>query len=370
MSHNIYTLELGNRLLTSSLFITVTIKIILLVPCPVIGLKNLISHNSAGPPTLMATSKKTPQDLTLRKLIRKYLVYLEVEKNYSPYTIRNYSHYLDRFRKWFEKNYEQEYINRLNSDIVHDYRLFLARVADEKGQTLSRTTQSYYIIALRALLKYLARKGIHSLAPEKVELPKADTHSPRFLNREQVERLLSQPDTSDPRGLRDKALLEVLFSTGLRVAELAKLNIDKIDFKTREFSVLGKGRRLRVVFLSESSAMWLKKYMDSRKDSWRPLWVHILKEPTNDSLIGGGEKHRLTVRTIQRLVEKYRRAAGISFRVTPHVLRHSFATNLLGNGADLRSVQEMLGHKNIATTQIYTHVTNPQLKEIHEKFMK
>lgn len=318
----------------------------------------------------MSTTKNPPQDLTLRKLIKKYLIYLETEKNCSPYTVRNYSHYLDRFRRWFEKNYEQEYINRLNTDIVRSYRLFLARVEDDKGQTLAKSTQGYYIIALRAFLKFLARRGIHSLSPEKVDLPKGEAHSLRFLSREQVDRLLNQPDTNDARGLRDRAMLEVLFSTGMRVAELAKLNVDKIDLKTREFQILGKGRRLRVVFLSESAAGWISRYLDSRKDSWKPLWVNILKDPKPDILDGAGEKHRLTVRTVQRLVEKYRRGAGIGFRVTPHVLRHSFATNLLSNGADLRSVQEMLGHKNIATTQIYTHVTNPQLKKIHEKFMK
>ncbi len=318
----------------------------------------------------MSKPKTPPQDLTLRRLIKKYLVYLEVEKNYSPYTVRNYGHYLDRFRHWFEKNYEQEYINRLTSDIVRHYRLFLARVEDDKGQTLSKTTQSYYVIALRAFLKYLSKKGIRSLAPEKVDLPKADSHSPRFLNREQIERLLAIPDVTDSRGLRDKALLEVLFSTGLRVAELVKLNVDKIDLKAREFSIVGKGRRMRVVFLSDSAAGWLERYLKARQDTWKPLWVRTLKDAPPDDLLGGGERYRLTVRTVQRLVEKYRRAAGIAFRVTPHVLRHSFATNLLSNGADLRSVQEMLGHKNIATTQIYTHVTNPQLKEIHKKFMK
>lgn len=296
------------------------------------------------------------------------MTYLEVEKNYSPFTIRNYGFYLNKFRKWFEKHYEQEYIERLTSEMVRGYRLHLKKFEDEKGRMLSRTTQSYYIIALRAFLKYLSKKGVKSLSPEKVELPKGEGRHIKFLNRDQVERLLSQPLISELEGLRDKAILETLFSTGLRVAEVAKLNRDKVDLKAREFGIIGKGRRNRVVFLSERAVEWIKRYVEAREDTWEPLWIRLAGKKSDPSTVG--EKMRLSMRSIQRVVEKYRRKAGIPFRVSPHVLRHSFATSLLSNGADLRSVQELLGHKNVSTTQVYTHVTNPQLKAVHDKFLK
>ncbi len=314
-------------------------------------------------------SKKQPLDIGLRTHIKRYLSYIEVERNYSKFTIRNYEHYLLVFRKWFEKNYEQEYIEKLTTEMVRRYRLYLARHEDEKGKRLSPTTQSYYVISLRAFLKYCARKGIKTLSPEKVDLPKGEDHRIKFLDREQVERLLMAPDTSKMSGLRDKTILEVLFSTGLRVSEMAKLDIDKIDLKQREFGILGKGRRMRVVFLSERACGWLDRYLSARIDPYRALWVRIPKSGEWDPAMGN-EKARLSVRGIQRIVEKYRRDAGIAIKVSPHVLRHSFATTLLQGGADLRSVQEMLGHKNVATTQIYTHVTNPQLKRIHEEFLK
>ena len=268
---------------------------------------------------------------------------------------------MTRFRKWFEKKYEQEYVNRLTAEMVRSYRLWLSRYEDEKGQTLSRTTQSYHVIALRAFLKYLSKKGIKSLSPEKVELPKAEGRRIRFLSREQIERLLDQPLTSEPEGLRDKAILEVLFSTGLRVSELAKLNREDIDIKSREFGVVGKGRRVRVVFLSERAAKWLERFLVARDDHWRPVWIRY--SGTKADPATAGEQMRLSVRTIQRIVEKYRRSAKLPIKVSPHVVRHSFATILLQNGADLRSVQEMLGHKNIATTQIYTHVDEEILRE-------
>ncbi len=311
---------------------------------------------------------KNPEDLSLERRIRRYLTYLEVEKNYSPFTIRNYGFYLERFRKWFEKHYEQEYVERLTAEMVRGYRLYLKRFENEKKQMLSRTTQSYYIIALRAFLKYLSKKGVKSLSPEKIELPKGEGRHIRFLNHEQVERLLGQPLVSELEGLRDKAILETLYSTGLRVAEIAKLNRDKVDLKAREFGIIGKGRRSRVVFLSNRAADWIGRYIQAREDTWEPLWIRVAGKKSDPSTLG--EKMRLSMRSIQRIVEKYRRKAGIPFPVSPHVLRHSFATSLLQNGADLRSVQEMLGHKNVSTTQIYTHVTNPQLKAVHEKFLK
>lgn len=313
-------------------------------------------------------AKTKTEDVSLERLINRYLSYIEIEKNYSPYTIEKYKHYLETFQKWFLKHYQQEYIQRLTSEIVRSYRIFLSHHENDQGRTMSISTQSYYIIGLRAFLRYLARKGIKSLAPEKIDLPKTESRSLRFLSREQVERLLEMPNLQKVEGLRDRAILEVLFSTGLRVSEMMKLDRDKIDLKQREFGIIGKGRRPRVVFLTERAATWLERYMKSREDANKPLWIRLSgkkADPTSAS-----EKMRLTVRTIQRIVEKYRLTAGLPIKVSPHVLRHSFATSLLQNGADLRSVQEMLGHKNVSTTQIYTHVTNPQLKQIHDKFLK
>jgi len=315
----------------------------------------------------MAKQKST-EDLSLKKLIHRYLSWIEIEKNYSKFTLVKYDHYLTTFQEWFFKHYKQEYIQRLTPDIIRSYRLFLSRHEDKFGRVMSVTTQSYYIIGLRSFLKYLVRKGIKSLAPEKVDLPKAESRSLKFLSREQVERLLTTPDLQKPEGLRDRTILEVLFSTGLRVSEMAKLDRDKIDLKSREFGIIGKGRRPRVVFLSQRATDWLSRYLRSREDANKPLWVR-LSGPKVDPT-SGGEKMRLTVRRIQQIVEKYRRMAGLPIKVSPHVIRHSFATNLLQNGADLRSVQEMLGHKNVATTQIYTHVTNPQLKQVHDKYLK
>jgi len=317
---------------------------------------------------MVKEKKKKDVDVSLRRFIIRYLNYLEVERNYSRYTIRNYRHYLEKFSAWFLKHYQQEYINRLTVEMVKDYRMYLSHFEDDNGQTYSRATQSYYIIALRALLKYLNKQGVKTLAAERIELPKSEARNIRFLNQEQVERLMGQPEISTEDGLRDKALLEVMFSTGLRVSELAHLDVDKIDLKQREFSVVGKGRRIRVVFLSARACEWLGRYLRNRQDNWKPLWLRYSGKKADPG--ESGEMMRLSVRTMQRVVEKYRRAAKLPMRVTPHVVRHSFATSLLRNGADLRSVQEMLGHKNVGTTQIYTHVTNPQLKQVHEKFLK
>jgi len=315
----------------------------------------------------MAKQKST-EDLSLKKLIHRYLSWIEIEKNYSKYTLEKYAHYLATFREWLAKHYQQEYIERLTPEIVRHYRVYLSRHEDQFGRTMSMATQSYYIIGLRSFLRYLARKGIKSLTPEKIDLPKAESRSLKFLSREQVERLLTMPNLEKPDGLRDRTVLEVLFSTGLRVSEMAKLDRDKIDLKQREFGIIGKGRRPRVVFLTQRAADWLARWLRSREDANKPLWIRIAGKKADPTT--GGEKMRLTVRSIQRIVEKYRLMAGLPLKVSPHTLRHSMATNLLQNGADLRSVQEILGHKNVATTQIYTHVTNPQLKQIHDKFLK
>lgn len=313
-------------------------------------------------------AKKDRDDLKLKKLINRYLRYLELERNYSVYTLRNYKYYLNFFKKWFEKKYEQEYIQRLTSEMVVGYRLYLSRREDDKGRKLSPITQSYYVIALRAFLKFLSKKGIKSLSAEKVDLPKIGNRQIKFLARDQVERLLSSPDLTTVTGLRDRTILEVLFSTGLRVSELAKLNRDKIDLKAREFGIVGKGRRSRVVFLTERAAEWLKRYLSTRNDRYEPLWIRYSGK--RSEITSSGEKMRLSIRGVQRMVEKYRRIAGLPFKVSPHTLRHSTATTLLSSGANLRSVQEILGHKNVATTQIYTHITNPELKKVHEKYLK
>ncbi len=299
------------------------------------------------------------------RLIEEFLEYLEIEKNCSPLTIRNYKHYLERFSYWLKANSYRPDPASFNLEIIKKYRVFLSRFIAKNGLPLSRITQSYHVIALRAFLRYLVKNDYRTLAPEKIELPKGESHSLKFLTTEQVERLLGQPEISNPRGLRDKAILETLFSTGLRVSELVGLNRDQIDLNRREFGVIGKGGRSRVVFLSKSSAEWLEKYLASRTDNWPPLFIRIVKNP---EIIEDGKKMRLTARSIQRMVKKYVKKAKLPVDATVHTLRHSFATDLLMAGADIRSVQELLGHKNISTTQIYTHVTNRQLRDVHEAF--
>jgi site-specific recombinase XerD len=301
----------------------------------------------------------------LRELIKQYLEYLEIERNCSKLTVRNYSFYLDRFASWFEANYAQKSVEQIDLDIVRKFRLHLSNIVDEHGLTLARVTQSYHIIALRSFLRYLIRHEIQTLPPERIDLPKTESRSLKFLDKNHLRELVNSVDVSDEAGLRDRALIEMLFSTGLRISELMKLNRDSINFETREFGVIGKGGRARIVFISDSAAFWVDRYLANRKDEYKPLFIRYAKEKDG---LENGEKMRLTVRSAQRIVEKYVKKSRIPVKATPHTLRHSFATDLLSNGADLRSVQEMLGHKNISTTQIYTHVTNPQLKEVHKKF--
>ena len=310
--------------------------------------------------------ENTPQ-YELGKHIQMFLEYLEIEKNSSRLTIRNYRLYLERFADWFDKNYSGQGISDINIDKIRKYRLYLSNWQDPRGMPLARVTQSYYIIALRSFLKFLIRSDRQTLSPDKIDLPKTESKSLKFLEKKHLADLFASVNTAggNEAGLRDRAILELLFSTGLRVSELAKLNIDQINFDTREFGVIGKGGRARVVFLSDSAAQWLRLYFDRREDPYKPAFIRYSKEK---SIENNGEKMRLTPRSIERIVDKYVKAARIPIKATPHTLRHSFATDLLYNGADLRSVQEMLGHKNISTTQIYTHVTNPQLKEIHKKF--
>ncbi len=294
-----------------------------------------------------------------------YLEHLEVERNVSRLTVRNYSHYLRRFLDWLERAGVLD-ITSLNADQMRKYRVYLSEYGDDQGRTLSKSTQGYHIIAVRSFLKWMIKNDLPVLNPEKIDLPKKEPKHMQFLNADQLERLFAQVNPSSPAGLRDRAILEVLFSTGLRVSELVGLNRDQVDLERREFGVIGKGRKPRVVFLSESSVKWLNSWFATREDHWRPVFTRFSQRI--EDLSSDGEKMRLTTRSVQRLVERYCRQAHLPLKISPHGLRHSFATDLLMNGANLRDVQEMLGHKNISTTQIYTHVTQPQLKKIHQQF--
>ena len=329
--------------------------------------------------------------MTLSPLIPRFLEHAEIGKNQSPKTIQNYHHYLGRFLKWMEGHGDGdgdgEAVNPqdITLEKIHEYRLFLNRYEDDRGRTLGQKTQNYHLIALRAFLKYLSKNDIPSLAPEKVELGKTPQRTVEFLTREELDRLFEAIDLSHSTGLRDRAILETLFSTGLRVSELASLNREQVDLKRREFMVRGKGRKPRIVFVSERCAGWLERYLKSREDNWKPLFINTRRmrktskppgierhSPSKinieTDLLNLHEKRRLTTVSIENIVRKAARMAGLIKKVTPHSLRHSFATNLLFRGADLRSVQDMLGHASIATTQIYTHLTNKHLREVHEKF--
>lgn len=298
----------------------------------------------------------------LNQKISEFLDYLRIEKGSSPLTLRNYKHYLLRFMNWMNTTMAPE----ISQDVITQYRLYLSKLQDAQNKPLlSKRTQSYHMIGLRSFLKWLIKNDYEVLSPEKIDLPKTEDRQVKFLNGDQVERLLNAPSLSSIQGKRDKAILEVLFSTGLRVSELVHLDRDKIDLDRREFGVVGKGGRARVVFLSNRASDWVKLYLKARTDHYKPLFI---RHKGNLEITLPDEKLRLTVRSIQRLVKKYVRKIKLPVDATPHVLRHSFATDLLIAGADMRSVQEMLGHKNISTTQIYTHVTNKQMKDVHEAF--
>jgi len=304
--------------------------------------------------------------MTLELLIAEFLEYLEIQKGCSPLTIREYRHYLQRFHNWLTENSPATKPEDINLELIRRYRLYLAHLRTRDGLPLQRATQSYHIVALRAFLRYLlVQRDIVTLSPDKVELPKQGSRSIAFLNPEQLERLLNSPQISNNVGLRDRTILETLFSTGLRVSELINLNRDQVDLERKEFGVKGKGNKLRVVFLSDTAAQWIERYLRTRKDDFKPLFIRYSGKVDARN---NGEKMRLTARSIQRIVAKYAKKSGLPIEATPHTLRHSFATDLLISGADIRSVQEMLGHESIRTTQVYTHVTNRHLKEIHKAF--
>ena len=299
--------------------------------------------------------------MNLQTLKRQFFEHLEIEKGRSLKTVENYERYLERFLQFAKVTDPKD----ITDDMVREFRLWLNRQPSGvkiggRAETLKKKTQNYYLIALRSFLKYLRKRGIDSLSPERIDLAKVAERDLDLISGSDLERLLSAPDTSELKGLRDRAILELFFSTGLRLSELASLSRD-LDLNKDEFSVRGKGEKVRVVFLSDTAKMAVRAYLAARKDMDDALFVQTGKTMR-------GTDARLTPRSIERMVKHYATKAGISKKVTPHVIRHSFATDLLSNGADIRSVQMMLGHSNIATTQIYTHVTDKQLRDVHKKF--
>lgn len=290
-----------------------------------------------------------------------FLEYLEIEQNRSQKTIENYDHYLTRLI-----DYAGDIkVANIDSELVRKWRLWLNRLGTNTSDELGKTTLNYHLIALRSFLKFCAKREIKTLPPDKIELARTKRKQVTFLSPEEVQLLFAQPKTEKLSGLRDRAILELLFSSGLRVSELVGLNKDHINLKRKEFMVRGKGQKDRPIFISDEAANWVKQYVDKRTDSLTPLFIN---HSSGNKATTDGNFKRLTSRSVQRMVARYARLAGITKHVSPHTLRHSFATDLLMNGADLRAVQAMLGHSNIATTQIYTHVTDPHLKAVHEKF--
>ena len=299
----------------------------------------------------------------ISEALTDFLEHLEVESGRSQKTIINYQLYLERFIDFAG----DIHVDKITSELIRQYRLWLNRYKnDNTGESLSLITQSYHLIALRGLLTYLSRRDIKSLAADKIILPKTVRKQVNFLQYDEVLRMIEQIPTDTESGLRDRAIVELLFSSGLRVSELVNLNRDHINLTRREFMVRGKGQKDRPVFISKGAAEHVSTYLDSRTDNLPALFLSYSKRIATPST--SGDYRRLSARSIQRMVSQYARLAGITKHVSPHTMRHSFATDLLMNGADLRSVQYMLGHSNISTTQVYTHVTDQHLKDIHERF--
>ncbi len=312
----------------------------------------------------------------LEQLKREFLEHVEIEKGNSLKTVNNYNHYISRFFEFAKISDPKE----ITDDKIREFRLFLNRqpgvkIKGQQSASLKKNTQNYHLIAIRSFLKYLMKREIPSLSPERIELAKIKERSLDLISVEELDRLLNAPlliqkqsknKNNESRILRDKAILELFFSTGLRLSELCSLNRD-LDLTKDEFSIRGKGEKVRVVFLSDSAKKAIREYLKERKDFEEPLFIQYSQNAGKGNSLSEKDG-RLTPRSIERIVKYYAIAAGISKKVTPHIIRHSFATDLLSNGADIRSVQMMLGHANIATTQIYTHITDKQLRDVHKKF--
>jgi site-specific recombinase XerD len=307
--------------------------------------------------------------MDLNQLKKEFLEYMEIEKGRSLKTVKNYDHYLTRFFEYTKVKDPKD----ITDEVLRNFRLWLNRQnASQKkvsrvtqgGETLKKKTQNYHLIAIRMFLKYMLRRNITSLAPDRIELAKVPERSIDMINAEELKRLLDAPSGDDLKSLRDKAILELLFSTGLRVSELCSLS-RYLDIQRDEFSIRGKGEKVRVVFLSEEAKKAIKNYLAARKDLDDPLFAGLSTINTKET---NNEGNRLTPRSVERIVKHYAIKAGITKKVTPHIIRHSFATDLLQNGADIRSVQAMLGHADISTTQVYTHVTDKHLGDIHKMF--
>ncbi|HLC99754.1 MAG TPA: tyrosine-type recombinase/integrase [Patescibacteria group bacterium] len=301
--------------------------------------------------------------------ITDFLEYCEVEKGLAPLTIKNYDRFLNSFRAWLsEHKLNSIKPHELTTKVIWDYRLSLSkRLTAINAKYLEKSTQTYYLIALRSLLSFFAEKDIVSLPSDKIKLPKSKTNERliKFLTIEQIDTLFQAPDVKTVPGLRDRAILELLFSTGMRVAELANLqksDIPKNKDKGCELSIRGKGSHIRTIYISERAYEWLMRSLDARRDEEKALFIGYRGKKQD---VAGGA---LTTRSVERIVKKYAMQAGLPVKVTPHVLRHSYATDLLLQGVDLRIIQEFLGHRNIATTQMYTHITNKALRDIHQKF--
>ncbi len=306
----------------------------------------------------------------LREYLLPFLDYCEVEKGLSANTQRNYQQYLNLFIRWL-KEVGQDNLkpHELSADHIWDYRLFIARqYKTPRGEYLSKKSQNYYLIALRALLAFLAERDIETLPASKIKLAKQKPDETiSFLEVRDIEAMLQVPNTKNLQGLRDRTIMELFFSSGMRISELVALNQDQMSMlkdnattRTYELSIIGKGKHIRTIFISPRAAQWIREYLKQRHDIDKPLFTNLRSRQS--------ESNRLTPRSIQKMIQRCAMLAGVSKKVTPHTLRHTYATDLLEHGADLRSVQELLGHKNVATTQIYTHVTNKRLRDIHEKF--
>jgi site-specific recombinase XerD len=309
----------------------------------------------------------------LEDVILKYLEHCEIVKNLSQNTIKMYHFYLMDFVDWCKSYAKKDTVTLadVSDEAIKRYRLDLnRRISFKSNEEFKRSTQKTFLVAIRSFLKYLVvEEQLDVMSPDQIILGKSEDRVPKVLDMEQMTRLFEVQDLNKKSGVRDRAILETLFSTGLRVSELVHLDRDDINLNSGEFTVIGKGRKARIVYLSKSAIDWLKRYLGTRADPFKPLFLRYSgKKMTENDF--DGESLRLTVRSVERLVKKYARRGGISVDATPHTLRHTFATGLLSQGADLRSVQELLGHSNVSTTQIYTHVTNTQLREVHRKFHK